>query len=65
MCWMGWKQAKVPISKKLLEYISQIDIISDMKKITETVKIRPVIYIYIYLLLLFFLKIILEMLTKL
>ncbi len=42
MCWMGWKQAHKPFSKKMLEYIKNIDIIGDMKKISDVVKIRSV-----------------------
>jgi hypothetical protein len=39
---MGWKQAHKPFSKKMLEYIKNIDIIGDMKKISDVVKIRSV-----------------------
>jgi hypothetical protein len=42
MCWMGWKQAKQPFSKKMKDYIQSIDIIDDMKKISEVVKMRQV-----------------------
>lgn len=41
ICWMGWKQSKEPLSKKLKDYILQMDILEDMKKISEVVKIRP------------------------
>ena len=42
MCWTGWKQSKEPFSQKMLEYINSIDITGDMKKISETVKMRPI-----------------------
>ena len=42
MCWMGWKQSQEPLSKNLKEYIASIDILGDMKSISEVVKIRPV-----------------------
>lgn len=41
MCWMGWKQAKMPFSKKMKEYISNMDILEDFRKISDVVKMRP------------------------
>ena len=40
MCWMGWDHSQKPFSKKIKDYISGIDIIGDMKKISDIVKIR-------------------------
>ena len=42
MCWMGWNQSKKPFSKKMLEFISSINIIEDMRRISDVVKIRSV-----------------------
>lgn len=41
MCWMGWEQTKQPLSEKLKDYVLQIDILDDMNKLSEIVKIRP------------------------
>jgi len=38
---MGWKQSHKPFSTTLLEYISKIDIFSEMKRVNEITKLRP------------------------
>lgn len=40
MCWMSWSQAEVPFTKDEKEYIENIDIISDMKRINENISLR-------------------------
>ena len=42
MCWMSWYQSKKPLSKELLDYIEKIDIMADIKRISENIKIRNV-----------------------
>jgi hypothetical protein len=42
MCWMGWDQAQIPFSKEMLAYISKIDILSDMKRLSSIIKLRDV-----------------------
>ena len=42
MCWMGWKQANEKFSNKLKEYINNIDILNDLRKISSIVKMREV-----------------------
>jgi len=42
---MGWKQSQEPLSKKLQDYIASIDILNDMKSISELIKIRPVSFL--------------------
>ncbi len=41
ICWMGWEHSQKPFSKKMKDYIANIDILDDMKKISDVVKIRP------------------------
>ena len=41
ICWMGWEHSQKPFSKKMKDYIANIDILEDMKKISDVVKIRP------------------------
>jgi len=40
MCWMGWDQAQVPFSKELLSYIKKIDIMGDMQRMSNSIKLR-------------------------
>ena len=41
ICWMTWKQAKEPFTKKEKEYIESINIIEDMKKLNSYIYLRP------------------------
>jgi hypothetical protein len=42
VCWMGWDQVQKPFSKEMLDYIKNIDIISDIKRMSKSIKIREV-----------------------
>ena len=44
MCWMTWDQAKVPFSKELLNYINNINILEDMNRLSQCIKLRDVLY---------------------
>ncbi len=43
MCWMTWDQATVPFSKELLDYIDKINILEDMHRLSQCIKLRDVI----------------------
>jgi hypothetical protein len=42
MCWMSWNQAQKPITKECLDYIEKIDILDDIRKLGELIKIRDI-----------------------
>ena len=41
ICWMSWKQAEVPFTKKEKEYIESIDILEDMERLNSYIYLRP------------------------
>lgn len=41
-CWLSWKQASHPFSKKTLEYIKSIDIMKDIETLNNQYKFRPI-----------------------
>jgi len=41
MCWMGWDQSvHKPFSKEILNYIDNINIMEDMKRMSQSIKLR-------------------------
>lgn len=44
MCWMGWDQINKPISIELKNYIKKIDILDDMKRMSQCIKLRDVCF---------------------
>ncbi len=42
LCWLSWRQAEEPFSKRSLEYIGMIDIKQDIALLEKTLKFRPI-----------------------
>jgi hypothetical protein len=42
LCWLSWRQAEEPFSKRSLEYINSIDIKQDIALLEKTLKFRPI-----------------------
>jgi hypothetical protein len=42
MVWMGWECAQQPFSEELLDYIKKINIVADMRRISQCIKLRDV-----------------------
>ena len=42
LCWLSFPQAEEPFSKKSLEYISSINIVSDIDKLKKNFMFRPI-----------------------
>jgi len=40
MCWMGWEQSNKPFTPDMLKYISKIDIVEDIKNLSQNIKIK-------------------------
>jgi hypothetical protein len=42
MCWMGWDQARTPFSQEILQYIKKINVLEDIKRLSQSIKMREV-----------------------
>jgi len=40
MCWMSWDQSNEPFSSEMLNYINKINIIEDIKSLSQNIKIK-------------------------
>ena len=48
MVWMGWEQSQKPFSKEMLKYIEKIDILEDIKRMRQIIKLREVNILIIF-----------------
>lgn len=42
LCWLGWRQASQPFSKKSMDYINEIDVMKDISMLEATFRFRPI-----------------------
>ncbi len=42
IAWLSWRQAEKPFSKRIMEFIENIDIMEDIKLLETTFKFRPI-----------------------